>query len=323
MSALTAKDDLFHPVPDDHHTWTETNWFGMMFIPEKQLQFDLYAWFHPNLRCVYSFFYVSKGIKKNHLAADYFDSRCWLPMPKGNLDNYTLENGLSVKVLKPLMTYQLDYVDRARETELHVIWDAIMPPYLFPRGEHFEQAGRVKGTLRFEGEEHEVNCLVVRDHSWVHRPEAPKLGRRPIGFVACAFEDGTAFCLTIPDSNYKTSGNASEAPPWLTQTEAPPGEFVPFCWLHKDGGTRQIRSAKLTTRREADGFRPTRFHVDFVDERQERYVIQGETLTYYPLHQMQNNMFACCIARFSLNGVKAWGAYYEVMENDVVKALLK
>jgi hypothetical protein len=198
-----------------------------------------------------------------------------------------------------------------------------MPPVPFPRGEHFEQAGRVKGVLKFEGEEHAVDCIVVRDHSWVHRPEAPKLGRRPIGFVACGFEDGTAFCLTIPDSNYKTEKVGFEAPPWLTQTDAPTSEFVPFCWIHKAGENRQIRSASLRTTRAGDGWRPASFDVEFIDERHEKHVIHGEVENYFPLHQMQNNIFACCLSRFNFNGIHAWGAFYEVMENDVVRNLLK
>jgi len=323
MRAIVEQDDLFHQPLNDHYTWTETNWFGMMFIPEKKLQFDLYVWFHPNLKVVYSGFYISRGIKKDHLAAEYYDFRSWLPMPKGNLNDYTLDNGASVKILKPLTTYKVDYVDAARGVELHVIWDAIMPPAPFPMGEHLEQAGRVTGILKFEGEEHRVNCISIRDHSWVHRPETPKLGRRPIGFVACGFEDGTAFCLTTADANYKTNGPANEAPPWLTQTDAPNMEFVPFCWLHRKGENRQIRKAELRTLRAADGWLPTGFEMDFIDEKNEEYRVRGRVENFFPMHWMQNNMITCCLSEFDCNGQKAWGAFYESMEGDVVHRLLK
>jgi hypothetical protein len=321
--AITQADDLFHAPPDKQFTWTETNWFGMMFIPEKNLQFDTYVWTHPNLGVVYAGFYISRGIKKDQLCAEYFDYRSWLPMPEGNLNDYTLANGFSVKILKPLTTYQLDYVDKERATEMHVIWDAIMPPVPFPMREHLEQAGRVTGTLLFEGESHAVNCLVVRDHSWVHRPENPKLGRRPIGYVACAFEDGTAFCLTTPDKNYQLAGVTNEAPPWLTQADAPEMQFVPFCWFHRHGKTRQIRSVDLRTIRAEDGWRPIGFEVDFVDEMNESYKIRGKTHSFYPLHWMQNNVITSCLSEFDLNGAKAWGAFYESMEGDVVRNLLR
>jgi hypothetical protein len=322
MSVITERDDLFHTPPDDNYTWTETNWFGMMFIPEKQIQFDIYVWFHPNLKVALSGFYISRGIKKDQLSAEYFDYRSWLPFPEGNLDDYRLDNGLAVKILKPLKTYQIDYVDAARATEMHVIWDAIMPPIPFPMGEHLEQAGRVTGTLKFEGEVHRIDCISIRDHSWVHRPETPKLGRRPIGFVACGFDDGTAFCLTIPDSNYKTDGKATEAPPWLTQSAGPTMEFVPFCWIHTQGESRQIRKASLRTLRAEDGWRPVGFEMDFVDEKNQEYRVRGETVNFFPMHWMQNNMITCCLSKFTCNGRQAWGAFYESVEGDVVRRLL-
>lgn len=321
--AIVEADDLFHTPPDDNFTWTETNWFGMMFIPEKGLQFDAYVWTHPNLGVVFSGFYIMRGRKKDQLCAEYFDYRSWLPMPDGNLDDYSLANGLSVKILKPLTTYKLDYVDEARGVKLDVVWEAMMPPVPFPMGEHLEQAGHVTGTLLFEGETHRVDCRVVRDHSWVHRPETPKLGRRPIGFVACAFDDGTAFCLTTPDQNYTHDGVTSEAPPWLTQADAPASEFVPFCWVHKDGTTRQVRSVSLRTIREEDGWHPAAFEMDFVDENNESYVVRGKPRNFIPIHWMQNNIITSCLSEFDCNGQKAWGAFYESMEQDVIRNLLK
>ncbi len=320
--AITEADDLFHTPPDDNFTWTETNWFGMMFIPEKKLQFDTYNWFHPNLKVAYSGFYASRGKVKDQLCAEYFDWRAWLPMPEGNLDDYTLANGMSVKILKPLMTYQIDYVDKARDTELHVIWDGIMPPVPFPMGEHLEQAGRVTGTLKLNGEMHDVDCISIRDHSWVHRPENPKLGRRPIGYVACGFEDGSAFCFTIADSNYDYDGVTNEAPAWLTQADKPDMEFVPFCWLYTKGEHRQIRKADLRVTRE-DGWHPKTFEMTFTDDHDEDYVVRGEVENFFPVHWMQNNMITCCMSRFDCNGQKAWGAFYESMEQDVIRKMLK
>lgn len=321
--AIVEADDLFHTPPDTKFTWTETNWFGMMFIPEKRIQFDMYVWTHPNLRVVYAGIYASTGRVKDQLCADYFDYRSWLPMMEGNLDDYQLANGMSVKILKPLQTYQLDYVDEARGMAMHVVWDGIMPPVPFPHREHLEQAGRVTGTLTLNGETHVVDCISVRDHSWVHRPENPKLGRRPMGYVACGFPDGSAFCFTIPDSNYGFDGVTNEAPPWLQQTDRPDSEFVPFCWLWKDGEHRQIRKADLRVNRDAAGWEPVSFTLDFVDDRDEVYAVRGETVNFYPMHWMQNNMITCCLSTFECNGQKAWGAFYESIEQDVVRKLLK
>jgi hypothetical protein len=196
--AIVAADDLFHTPPDKQYTWTETNWFGMMFIPEKKIQFDTYVWVHPNMKVVYSGLYAARGRLKDQLCADYYDYRCWLPMMEGNLDNYSLANGLSVKILKPLMTYQLDYVDAARGLEMHVIWDGIMPPVPFPHREHLEQAGRVTGTLKLNGETHQVDCISIRDHSWVHRPEIPNSDADPWAMLPVALTTAALFASPLP-----------------------------------------------------------------------------------------------------------------------------
>jgi hypothetical protein len=323
MSRITARDDLLHTPPNDHYTWTETNWFGLMFVPEKGLQFDIYVWLHPNLKVAYAGLYVSRGIKKDQLAAEYWDFRSWLPFPEGDLDDYRLDNGLSIKILKPLTTYQLDYVDEARKTEVHVLWDAIMPPVPFPMGEHLEQAGRVTGRLVLDGEVHEVDCYAIRDHSWVFRPETPKLGRRPIAMINCGYDDGLAFCVTLPDLAYQRDSNSVEAPGWLTQAAAPDGGMVPFCWVHRDDVTRQIKSASQRTIRADDGFHPVRVEAEFVDDRDERYVVTGEIRNFLPFHWMQNNMISCCMTRFDCNGRQGWGNFSESLECDVVRRLLK
>ena len=323
MGLITPRDDLLHTPAGDHYTWTETNWFGLMFIPEQQLQFDLYVWLHPNLKVAYGGFYVSSGIKKDQLASEYYDFRSWLPFPKGNLDDYQLDNGLAIKILKPLTTYQLDYVDETRGCELHVIWDAIMPPVPFPMGEHLEQAGRVTGTLKLEGITHRVNCISIRDHSWVFRPETPKLGRRPIAMLNCGFGDDFAFSLTLPDLAYQRDGESLEAPGWLAQAPTTDQQMVPFCWLHRDGESRQIKSAKQRTLREDDGFRPTRVEAEFVDDHDERYVVSGDVRNFLPFHWMQNNLISCCLTNFSCNGRSGWGNFSESLEGDVVRKLWK
>lgn len=323
MSVITEKDDLLHTPPSDDYTWTETNWFGLIGIPEQGLQFEPYVWLHPNLRVAYAGLYVARGVKRDQLACEYFDFRSWLPFPTGNLNDYKLDNGLSVKIRKPLTTYQIDYVDAARRTELHVVWDATMPPVPFPMGEHLEQTGHVTGTLVLAGEEHAVDFFAVRDHSWVFRPETPKIGRRPIAMLNCGFDPDFSFCLTLPDSAYRRSGSSLEAPGWLTQASVTTPEFVPFCWVQKGSSIRQVRSAVQRTTRDPSGFRPTRVEAEFVDERNEKYTLIGEVVNMVPFHWMQNNLIRTCLTRYECNGRIGWGNFAESLENDVVHELLK
>jgi hypothetical protein len=322
MSIITEKDDLLHEAPNNHYTWTETNWFGLMAIPEERLQFEPYVWLHPNLKVAYGGLYVARGVKRDQLACEYWDFRSWLPFPEGNLDDYRLDNGLAIKILKPLTTYQIDYVDAARKTELHLLWEATMPPVPFPMGEHLEQTGHVKGSLVLAGVAHKVDFFAIRDHSWVFRPEAPKIGRRPIAMLNCGFDPDFSFCLTLPDAAYTRSGSASEAPGWLAQANVTGSEFVPFCWVQKGGTTRQVRSAVQRTTRDSTGFRPTQVHAEFVDDRNEKYTVTGEVVNMVPFHWMQNNLIRTCLTSYDCNGRKGWGNFAESLENDVVREML-
>lgn len=321
--AIDERDDLFHPAPSKDYTWSETNWFGLMYVPEKGIQFDLYAWFHPNLGVAYSGFYASRGKLRDQLCADYFDYRSWLPMPSGNLDCYSLENGLSVKILEPLKVYQLDYVDADRGTELHATWEAIMPPVPFPMGEHLEQAGRVLGTLRLNGVNHDVDCMTVRDRSWVLRSEAPRLGRRPTHFVSCAFSDGTVVCLTLAGTDPRFDEGLETTPAWLAQDNRPATEFVPFCWVFREGTHRQVKAAQLRISREPDGFFPKAFEAHCVDDHGCEYALSGEIVNYFPLRWMQNNLFPCCMSKITCNEQTAFGTYAEMLEQDHVRKLLE
>jgi hypothetical protein len=80
----TPRDDLLHTPPNDHYTWTVINRFGMMCVPEAGLQFEPYVWLHPNLKVAYAGLYITCGIKRFQIEADYWDFCSWLPFPEGH-----------------------------------------------------------------------------------------------------------------------------------------------------------------------------------------------------------------------------------------------
>jgi hypothetical protein len=75
--------------------------------------------------------------------------------------------------------------------------------------------------------------------------------------------------------------------------------------------------------RDAAGWEPLNFELDFIDDHDEKYQVRGETVNFYPMHWMQNNMITCCLSKFDCNGQKAWGAFFESMEQDAIRRLLK
>jgi len=95
------------------------------------------------------------------------------PLPAvRDLREFTFPNGYSVKMLEPLRRYALRYQDRDH-IGLDLEFTAIQPPHRFPpglppfdRSGHFDQAGRVTGTLVLRGETLRVDCFATRDRSW-------------------------------------------------------------------------------------------------------------------------------------------------------------
>ena len=57
---------------------------------------------------------------------------------------------------------------------------------------HFDQPGRVTGTLALLGDRIDVDCIAVRDRSWGRRPE--HLGLTPrLSYAFGSASDGDAF----------------------------------------------------------------------------------------------------------------------------------
>jgi hypothetical protein len=93
-----------------------------------------------------------------------------------DLRDFEWPNGVHVKVVEPLMRYEVDY-DDTPAFSVHLRFDAIMPPNPHPvgvapflKGKHFDQPGHVSGEMVLRGERIAIDCWSVRDRSWGPRP---------------------------------------------------------------------------------------------------------------------------------------------------------
>lgn len=122
----------------------------------------------------------------------YYDWDTCQPLPEdGEMFDFALPNGLTVATVDPLKSYRMSY--KGPGCELELTWDAIAVPHEIRRlnpeemnpgidgwldkkgvGQlstgHYEQAGRVRGTVNLEGEILDVDCFSMRDHTWGPRP---------------------------------------------------------------------------------------------------------------------------------------------------------
>lgn len=95
------------------------------------------------------------------------------PTPAGaDMFDFDLPNGLQVRTLEPMRSYGFKFAGNGCELDLR--WDAAMPPHStgFPDhssewgSAHFEQCGRMRGSLTLDGETFNVDCWSNRDRSW-------------------------------------------------------------------------------------------------------------------------------------------------------------
>lgn len=168
---ITAADDAFHPPASADIWWTETAWFAFA-VPERGICGALYPLFRPNLGV------CSAAVHLWDESADapgevLYGRTFWhLPMPS-SLERMSLACGLAYECVEPLRRYRLRYEDGA-DLALDLHFEALFEPHAVGGGGergHFDQPGRVRGSLRLRGEEIAVDCLEMRDRSWGPRPD--------------------------------------------------------------------------------------------------------------------------------------------------------
>ncbi|MGV3760230.1 MAG: hypothetical protein ACO1PW_11935 [Actinomycetota bacterium] len=188
---LTAADDRLHPPVTDDSWWTETAWFGFA-VPARGICGSLYQIYRPNQGVMATAVYVWQPGQEDLRELPYYRAFWHLPIPDGaHPCENELPSGLSVRTVEPMTSYRIRYEDDA-EISLELDWVGIVPaqPLHVSNGMgHLDQLGRVTGRLRLHGEEHEVDCVEMRDRSWTPRRETTARTRR--GYLYGARSDAS------------------------------------------------------------------------------------------------------------------------------------
>ncbi len=178
MREITASDDSFHFAQMGDRWWmTETAWFSFC-IPERKMGGWFYTMVRPNIGTVSGGVWVWDDNATLPWEAPYSSNLTVMPLQDGaDLNKVTLRNGVSIETLEPLTAYRIGYED-GDIIKADMCFEAVMPPRplrkpgsAFGDLTHFDQFGRMTGTLTLHGEEIAVDCLAMRDRSWGPRPE--------------------------------------------------------------------------------------------------------------------------------------------------------
>lgn len=259
---ITDRDTDYHPSDPAEWRWTETT--PLIFaVPEARILGNLYVASRPNLGVALSVVTVIKGVCRQAYEADFTDSQVHLPAPR-SFSDYTLENGVSVKVTNAPRDYHFRYAYKggdecsldlkfraihqpfdcndpnentllarpegtAYDSRLGDQWGNKAPDEAFASG-HFNTLGHVTGELVLRGKSYAVDCYDCMDHSWSRRTE---VSRRAVGYISAVFGDDYGFHMAVP------------------MDIAPDGEMLyeglRFGFVVEDGKTYGLVSCKVTT----------------------------------------------------------------------------
>lgn len=285
---LTPADDDFHPAIAGEWWSHETCWFWFS-VPERALGAWVYNWVRPNIGVSGGGVSIWDATTSLHWEVPYHSNYSNLRLAEErDLRRFTFPTGVSVEMLEPLRRYRIGFAHEPM-LSFDLEFDAVMEPWVsvhdvdgVPTPHHFDQFGRVTGSVELHGECFEVDCLAIRDRTWAVRSERWKHGGG-YGYTSAAADSGESF-LVIGD-------------------EASVQGFVVL-----DGRRAGLtQGARRVERHRQHGW-VTRVMVEAVDTEGRELVAEGRSISRIamPVPGVQGVVWAS-VVRWAINGVAAWG----------------
>ena len=298
-------DDYFHPRNDNPY-WNESAWFSFM-VPERKINGLVYFWHRPNLGLSQAGVSVwdPSGSETHNCVFHEFDTV--QPLPEGaNMFDFTVDCGLTVRCEEPLAKFAIDYQNP--HCTLQLQWNKVIDPLaatvvaedtLDPTCEgwgkgHYEQAGKVNGRLTVAGEQFDIDCFGVRDHSWGVRRMRHDMPRQ--GYEWAVASENSSFLThainSIPADRDDLAGTVED------QLRG---------WLVRDGVRSDITEGKRTVVERAPDGRPVQIVIEGVDGLGRTLHAEGTCVNAlrYPCHNFWLDNW--CLTEWSFDGQTAWG----------------
>ncbi len=298
-------DAEFHPAEDDP-TWAETNYFGF-FNAEHHLNVGVYALFRPNLGIVGSTVCINSGRCVTPWESDFSDLRSSLPIPEPrSLLDYRLLNSLHVRCTDPNQTWLIHY-DDGEGTAIDVTWDALMPAFdihdpgmdpmcakateatdagKFAWGTayngHFDQTGRVRGTVSVRGTSHAIDCVSTMDHSWGPRPER---GKPNMSWLHAHFSEDLSMHAIF---GFDPMRNGTEL--WLAHG-----------YVLDRGTVHGLKAGTGTVERHQERY-PESVELRVTDSSDRDFTLKGQALTTFPWQCWPNMVAFNSLAEWTIDG---------------------
>jgi hypothetical protein len=288
-------DDNFHAPKDADPFWTETSWWTFA-IPERRLSGQLYPFFRPNQGVAACAVYLWNDQGAHFNDALYARQTWHLPLPESPLTDLALPNGLRYRCLEPRTKYALSYVDPdGDDIRIDLEFNAIVEPFHTGHG-HFDQPGRMTGTLVLDGEELAIDCFGFRDRSWGRRGG---FGRKMVkgGGQVGGYSFATA---SERDGFFGLSFDRDDR------------ELIVHGYLLQDGELSPLREGEreVVSRDPATGY-PTEVRVHGTDEHGRILDAHGICRNTFAFLLNPNIWSVNCLTEWVFGGHTAWGEDHE------------
>jgi len=265
-----ATDFLLPKSHTDDCSETQTWWFNF-FLPELNLDGEIYFWVHSNLKMATGGVWIFQGVKKHYLQSEHFNWKNFMPFPEvtGNSLRLPLLN-LTINIIAPLQRHEVLY-ENQDGTRLHLTTEAVMPPVLRSNNAHFEQPMHATGTLRLRGKEYAIDCMAMRDRSWGEpRPEIAVLHPPTCWAVGISDDGKTSFNFNGTDDPDRN--------PQMNACGLTKEQLFKDGWIYRNGNLRKIVGMSKLTQRGADGIEAVKFDCELIDTEGEKLHLSGEVV---------------------------------------------
>ncbi|HZE67508.1 MAG TPA: tyrosine protein kinase [Sporichthyaceae bacterium] len=307
--------DLFVPLPApgeamDPYT-VHTHYFGFA-VPQAELGCFIYLRYQPAFPLSQGGVNIFRGMNNDSvLDAEHVDYRITMPWPTVEGSLIRTDNGLEIEFPVPGEVALVRYASPDKAVRFTIEQRAVTPllarGHIMPGEEDHHDPARATGgieqflhctgELELRGERFDIDCMAVRDRSWLQvRREDPGGARRtpPLGWTPMYFGPDLALnavSIEAPDT----------APRWAGIYDVPDGTPTSFyAWLVRDGEPRRIAEV----RRDVLDYHPTMYaatrqRLEITDAAGERYSFTGEAIAMSAIPAWPNVVFHDSVYRWT------------------------
>lgn len=294
---IKPTDEFFQPKTDDPY-WNESGWFSLM-VPERKICGWVYMHHRANMNYTVGGIALWDPSAENTYDCLFYNHGDTFPLlPEFNMFDFHLPNGLTVKCIEPLKKFQ--FHSDAEECKADLTWTAFMDPVEpgFPEEwgkHHYEQGGRMTGTMVVGGETLEVDCWSCRDRSWGPRTVSVS-GHPRSGFPWAIAQEGHGFIA------FPTGDKPANVDPAYDEKDT-----LIAGWYIKDGVTgRLVEGYRNLTGRGDDG-RPLHSVLWAKDEHGRVLEAEGRWVNWLKMTTLPFLFQWWSLVEWKFDGETAWG----------------